>query len=117
MKSDFSIGDRVQMSALGASRCPRHADKTGTIVGRSIYVNCARVLLDGNKSPISVRGAPHCKFFSGRQVKHLELANTDRRAGKLAIISLGQRRRYRYTATAWSPRRSILEPRIAETDR
>ena len=46
MKSDFSIGDRVQMSALGAARCPRRADKTGTIVGRSIYVNCARVLLD-----------------------------------------------------------------------
>ena len=59
MKSDFSIGDRVQMSALGASRCPRHADKTGTIVGRSIYVNCARVLLDGNKSPISV----HCDYL------------------------------------------------------
>jgi hypothetical protein len=59
MKSDFSIGDRVQMSALGAARCPRHADKTGTIVGRSIYVNCARVLLDGNKSPISV----HCDYI------------------------------------------------------
>jgi hypothetical protein len=59
MKSDFSIGDRVQMSVLGASRCPRHADKKGTIVGRSIYVNCARVLLDGNKSPISV----HCGYL------------------------------------------------------
>ena len=59
MKSDFSLGDRVQMSALGASRCPRLADKTGTIVGRSIYVNCARVLLDGSKSPISV----HCDYL------------------------------------------------------
>ena len=59
MKSDFSIGDRVQMSVLGTSRCPRHADKKGTIVGRSIYVNCARVLLDGNKSPISV----HCGYL------------------------------------------------------
>jgi hypothetical protein len=59
MKSDFSIGDRVQISALGASRCPRHADKKGTIVGRSVYVNCARVLLDGNKAPISV----HCDYF------------------------------------------------------
>jgi hypothetical protein len=59
MKSNFSIGDRVQMSALGTLRCPRHADKTGTIVGRSIYVNCARVLLDGNKSPISV----HCDYL------------------------------------------------------
>jgi hypothetical protein len=55
MTSDFSIGDRVQLSALGASRCPRLADKTGTIVGQSsIYVNCARVLLDGNKSPTTV---------------------------------------------------------------
>jgi hypothetical protein len=59
MKSDFSIGDRVQISALGASRCPRLADKAGTIVGRSVYVNCARVLLDGNKSPISV----HCDYL------------------------------------------------------
>jgi hypothetical protein len=55
MTSDFSIGDHVQLSALGASRCPRLADKTGTIVGQSsIYVNCARVLLDGNKSSTAV---------------------------------------------------------------
>jgi hypothetical protein len=54
MESDFSIGDRVQISALGALRCPRIADRTGTIVGRSIYVNCARVLLDGNKSPTTI---------------------------------------------------------------
>jgi hypothetical protein len=55
MKCDFSIGDRVQISALGASRCPRHAEKTGTIVGwSSCYISCARVLLDGNKSPITV---------------------------------------------------------------
>jgi hypothetical protein len=53
------LADRVQMSALGASRSPRLADKTGTIVGRSIYVNCARVLLDGSKSPISV----HCDYL------------------------------------------------------
>jgi len=59
MKSDFSIGDRVQISALGASRCPRHADKKGTIVGRSVYVNCARVLLGESKSPISV----HCDYL------------------------------------------------------
>lgn len=55
MTLDFSIGDRVQLSALGALRCPRLANKTGTIVGQSsIYVNCARVLLDGNKSPTTV---------------------------------------------------------------
>jgi hypothetical protein len=38
-KSDFCIGDRVQISTLGASRCPRLSNKTGTIVGRSIYNN------------------------------------------------------------------------------
>jgi hypothetical protein len=54
MKSEFSIGDRVQISVLGASRCPRIANKTGTIVGRSVYVSCARVLLDGSKSPTTV---------------------------------------------------------------
>jgi hypothetical protein len=50
MKSDFSIGDRVQISAHGASRCPGLADKTGTVVGRSIYVNSVGVLFDGNRS-------------------------------------------------------------------
>jgi hypothetical protein len=48
MTSNFSNGDRVQINALGATRCPRLANKTGTIVGRSsAYVNWARVLLDG----------------------------------------------------------------------
>jgi hypothetical protein len=49
-KSDFCIGDRVQISTLGASRCPRLSNKIGTIVGRSIYVNSVSVLFDGNKS-------------------------------------------------------------------
>ena len=62
MTSDFSNGDRVQINALGATRCPRLANKTGTIVGRSsAYVNCARVLLDGNKLPTSV----HCDYLDG----------------------------------------------------
>ena len=60
MTSDFSNGDRVQINALGATRCPRLANKTGTIVGRSsAYVNCARVILDGNKLPTSV----HCDYL------------------------------------------------------
>jgi ribosomal protein L21E len=50
MKSDFTIGDRIQISALGASRCPRLAGKTGAIVGRSIYANSVGVRFDGNKS-------------------------------------------------------------------
>jgi len=60
MKSGLSIGNRVQLIALDASRCPRLADKTSTIVGRSsVYVNCARVLLGESKSPISV----HCDYL------------------------------------------------------
>ena|ERR1700694_5624233 len=58
-KSGFSIGDRVQISALGASRCPRLSNKTGTIVGRSIYVNSVGVLFDGNKSSSTV----HCDYL------------------------------------------------------
>jgi hypothetical protein len=50
MKQDLFIGDRIQISTLGASRCPRLAGKTGTIVGRSIYANSVSVRLDGNKS-------------------------------------------------------------------
>jgi len=56
-KSDFSPGDRVKLSALGEIRCPRLAGKTGTVVGRSIYVNSVAVLLDGNKSPRTIHGA------------------------------------------------------------
>ena len=50
MTSDFSIGDRVRISALGTSRSPRLADRTGTIVGRGSYTNSFVVLLDGNKT-------------------------------------------------------------------
>lgn len=57
MKSDFSLGDRVRLSALGAIRCPRLAGKTGTIVGRSVYVNSVAVLLDGNKTSRTIHGA------------------------------------------------------------
>lgn len=58
-KSGFSIGDRVQISALGASRCPRLSNRTGTIVGRSMYVNSVGVLFDGNKSSSTV----HCDYL------------------------------------------------------
>jgi hypothetical protein len=57
MKSDFSLGDRVKLSALGERRCPRLAGKSGTVVGRSIYVNSVAVLFDGNKSPRTFHGA------------------------------------------------------------
>jgi hypothetical protein len=54
MKSDLSIGVRVRLSALGASRCTRRAKKTGTIVGGSVYVNSISVLFDGNRSPTTI---------------------------------------------------------------
>jgi hypothetical protein len=50
MKQNLFIGDRIQISTLGASRCPRLAGRTGTIVGLSIYANSVSVRLDGNKS-------------------------------------------------------------------
>jgi hypothetical protein len=50
MKSELSIGDRVQISTLGATRCPRLAGRTGIIVGRSIYRSSVSVRFDGNKS-------------------------------------------------------------------
>jgi hypothetical protein len=54
MKSNLSIGVRVRMSALGASRCTRLASKTGTIVGGSVYVNSVGVLFDGNRSSTTI---------------------------------------------------------------
>ena len=50
MKRDFSLGDRVRLSALGAVRCPRLAGKVGTVIGRSVYVNSVAVVLDGTRS-------------------------------------------------------------------
>jgi|EndMetStandDraft_4_1072995.scaffolds.fasta_scaffold1400798_1 ribosomal protein L21E len=50
MNQDFSIGDRVQISELGASRCPRLAGRAGVIVGRSIYRHSVSVQFDGNKT-------------------------------------------------------------------
>jgi hypothetical protein len=42
------------MSALGAERCPRLADKEGVIVGFSRFLCSVRVLFDGSKSPTSL---------------------------------------------------------------
>ncbi|SDP25686.1 hypothetical protein SAMN05444050_6283 [Afipia sp. GAS231] len=54
MKSELSIGVRVRMSKLGALRCARLAEKTGTIVGGSVYVNSVSVLFDGNRTPSTI---------------------------------------------------------------
>jgi hypothetical protein len=50
----IAIGLRVRMSALGAARCPRLADKEGIIVGEGRYSNSPRILFDGSKLPVSL---------------------------------------------------------------
>jgi hypothetical protein len=57
MKSEYSVGDRVKLSALGKVRCPRLADKVGTVVGHSVYVSSVVVLLDGNRRSSTIHGA------------------------------------------------------------
>ena len=47
-------GTRIRMSELGAARCPRIAERTGVIVGRSHQNSSIRVLFDGSKSPVSL---------------------------------------------------------------
>ncbi len=44
----------MRMSALGAARCPRIADKEGIIVGEGRYSNSLRILFDGSKLPVSL---------------------------------------------------------------
>jgi hypothetical protein len=50
----ISVGSRVKLSALGAARCPRIAEKQGVVVGVGRYSNSLRVLLDGSKLPVSL---------------------------------------------------------------
>ena len=52
--SPILVGARFRMSALGAARNPRLADKEGTIVGGSRLNSSLRVLFDGRKSPMSL---------------------------------------------------------------
>jgi len=46
----FLIGARVQLSKLGAARCPRTAAKTGTIVGWGRFTGSINVRFDGNRT-------------------------------------------------------------------
>jgi len=50
----IAIGARFRMSALGAARSPRLAEKQGIIVGGSRLNSSVRVLFDGYKRPISL---------------------------------------------------------------
>jgi hypothetical protein len=46
----WPYGDRFRMTALGALRCARLANKTGTIVGRSHYANSISIRLLCNEA-------------------------------------------------------------------
>jgi hypothetical protein len=50
----IAIGSRFRMSARGAARSPRTADKEGVIVGGGRHSNSVRAPLDGHKSPITL---------------------------------------------------------------
>ena len=54
MMFSIAMGSRVRMSALGAARCPRIADKEGILVGEGRYSNSLRILFDGSKLPVSL---------------------------------------------------------------
>jgi hypothetical protein len=61
------VGTRIKMSELGAVRCPRLAEKVGTVVGGSSRYNSSiTVLFDGNKTPTSL----HRDYISPTSKQH-----------------------------------------------
>jgi hypothetical protein len=52
--SPLPMGTRFKMSALGAARNPRLAQKQGTVIGGSRLNRSVRVMFDGRKSPMSL---------------------------------------------------------------
>jgi hypothetical protein len=53
----FKIGRRVRLSKLGRRRCPRLADRPGTVVGYSRFNSAVKVIFDGNKSATSLHAS------------------------------------------------------------
>jgi hypothetical protein len=53
-KVEITIGARVKMSPLGATRCPRLAGKEGVVVGGGQYPSTVRIIFDGSKTPKSL---------------------------------------------------------------
>jgi hypothetical protein len=68
--SPISKGLRVRMSKLGAERCPRIADKHGTVVGGGCYNTVIRVLFDDSKSPVSLHKDYLEKVVTGSEQRH-----------------------------------------------
>ena len=52
--SPIVIGARFRMSALGAVRNPRLAEKEGIVVGSSRLNSSVRVLFNGRRTPMSL---------------------------------------------------------------
>jgi hypothetical protein len=50
----IAIGARFRMSALGAARNPRPAEKQGTIIDSSRLNRSVRAMFDGRRSPMSL---------------------------------------------------------------
>ncbi len=53
-ETSFAIDSRFKMSALGAARSPRLADKEGIIIGYGRVNRSIRVLFDRSKCPFSL---------------------------------------------------------------
>src|SRR5882757_8118118 len=97
MKPDFTIGDRVRMTALGASRCMRLADRMGTIVGRSIYTNSFSVRFDGNKSSSTLHRdylevIDNADLVNARTRPECAASHPQRRQGTQFAMTRGRRR-------------------------
>jgi len=52
--NELKPGKRVRLSALGKERSPRIKIKTGVIVGETRHRDALRILLDGNKMPMTL---------------------------------------------------------------
>jgi hypothetical protein len=51
---ELESGTRVRLSALGKKRCAKMTRQTGVIVGKSIYKDAFRILMDGSKEAIAL---------------------------------------------------------------
>lgn len=54
MKLKRQSAERIKLSALGKERCPRIADKMGTVTRRTPNSSVVRVLFDGNRLSTSI---------------------------------------------------------------
>jgi len=54
---ELAVGDRVRLTEVGVSRCPKISIRTGVVVSLPRYDSgsgTVRVLFDGNREPTSI---------------------------------------------------------------